>query len=233
MFFINQTFDRNIHQFDDKQKIIYQTIELPFCRCKNCKAKIRVLPENIEPYARFEITIKATSCSKYFSEIIGLSNTVQSFGNFHPHFSNLHRWLTSFGEYVFEAKQCQSKSAHIAESSKFLNKDIMKFWDNQKILISPFKYHTEKRKELLEGVAKLFKTAEFLYPQEKYPLSEWSKFLIQKFFVSPFCKKPKKTERIRKSTPAKKSNRYQRDKKIIEKGKNNASRSPPDSRIQV
>lgn len=191
------------------------------------------MPENIEPYARFEIRIKETCGVKYITEIIGLSNTVQSFGNFHPHFSNLHRWLFSFGQYVFEDKQYQSKSAHIAESSKFLDTDIMKFWDHQKIVIPTFKYRTEKRKEQLEGVAKLFKTADFLYPQKKYPLTEWSKFLLQKFFVAPFCKKPKKTERIRKSTPAKKSNRYQRDKKITEKGKNNASRSPPDSRIQV
>ena len=167
-----------------------QTLWLPLARCADCKARIRVLPRELLSFKSFSLPVIEEACRRYLDadpEGSGLRRTVCGMGKYAPAHSTLWQWLAGLGERALDQGAVQKVPAYrrlppasslIAESDKRLGKKLGRFWQRH-FKIPWWKYRSEKRREQLEGCARVLGAARELFAEPLHPFSEWHGRLIE------------------------------------------------------
>jgi hypothetical protein len=163
---------------------------VPECLCTVCRKRFRVLPVEIAPYKSYTRPVMETACAAYADvhrPAASLRQTVRHMGVGHPHPSSVHGWLDGLGARVLgrldRHGQGPPTAALIAESAKGLRPELLACW-TQPQPVSPAKCRSLQRRDRLEACARLFDTADRLFPQAAYPWSAWEAWLQSRFHVT-------------------------------------------------
>jgi len=175
-----------------------QVMRLPIARCGDCKARLRVLPRELLPFKSFCLPVIEQACSRYVDPDPrgpGLRRTVRRLGKYAPAHSTLWRWLAGLGERALDRGAVQTVRAYaslppaaalVAESAKHLGKGLRRVWE-RRFKIPSWKYLSEKRREQLEGCARVLESGRRLFLQRANPLSEWHGWLLDRFHVAAWA----------------------------------------------
>jgi len=238
LIFSGKTFYRPIIDFDENQILELRIEKLPFAYCSRTKSYFRILPIEIAPFGKISLRVKETRMKEYLESNETLKQVVSNSNGIIIDKRSLYNWITALGNQGLDLKQhkkTQSKvtmGAIIEESTKRINSDIRTIWD-AKYNISEKKYRSIKRKEQLESCLKTLKTAEFISPNESYPLTKWNSILMPIFYVTAFP-----ISSVFNDTGSQLDFKNKHDikggiikitKKLSKKGKNHGARSPPNS----
>ncbi|MBA4355738.1 MAG: hypothetical protein C0409_13710 [Novosphingobium sp.] len=116
-----------------------------------------------------------------------LRQTVGLMGAGHPHPSALHGWLGGLGARALGRLDRHEVgppvAALITESATRLRHELPAWW-TQPQPVSPSKYRSPQRRDRLEACARLFDTAQRLFPQRAYAWSAWEGWLQARFHVT-------------------------------------------------
>jgi hypothetical protein len=160
------------------------------CICTACRKRFRVLPVEIAPYKSYTRPVIETACAAYLTaqqQGRSLRQTVRAMGTGHPDSSCLHGWLGGLGARALGRLDRQSVgppvAALIAESAKVLRRELPAAW-TQPYAVAPHKCRSGQRREQLEACARLFDTANRLFPHAAYPWSAWEQWLESRFHVT-------------------------------------------------
>ena len=235
LFYNGKWVNRPISIFDEFNKIICEYWEIPLAKCAHCECTFRVLPIEIAPFRRYSRSVIETLSKDYIDSEKSLISIINFYRPTSLAPSNLHRWIGMLGQRaVFnQFADAIPMSSLLSETAHKQNIDLFKVWD-QEIKIPEWKYKTEKRKDELEFVGRLFNSAQKLYPEESYPLTSWDAWLVNRFYVPCLVVSIQKIGTPMQLTPSPK-NQIQDSKhpKNIQKGKDYGPRSPPDSVLEI
>jgi len=172
---------------------------VPLCRCEACRKCFRVLPVEIPSFKSYTGAVIETACAIYAAAdrpTESLRQTVARMGKGHPHPSAVHGWLGGLGARALgrldRGKQTLPVAALITESNTRLHGDVLAGW-TQPQPVSARKYRSPRRHDQLEACARLFNTAQRLFPQHAHPWCAWEHWLQSRFhvtawgFPSRFC----------------------------------------------
>jgi len=175
---------------------LYQQSPVPLALCEQCKSRIRVLPVEILPYKTFGLPVIEAACHHYATSADGLRKTVQTIPGIAPHYSTLHGWMGGLGERAMDKVHLRRDRATIgqpslpptstlvAETAKRRDLDLINRWNKTKPPISPGKYKSLFRKELLQSCLRLLSVAASLFQHDPYPLTLWQHWLSPMFLVA-------------------------------------------------
>jgi len=170
--------------------VAHRCTPVPLCRCGACGSRLRVLPAEIAPFKHYTRPIVETVCSSYSDAQlpgITLRRTVARMGPGHPHHSALHGWLAGLGEQALGRWDPPAGnlpvSALIAETARHIDEHLPNWW-TRGYPVADRKYHTEKRREQLEGCARVFAAATLLFPATAHPFCAWDLWLQERFHVA-------------------------------------------------
>jgi hypothetical protein len=168
----------------------HRSTPVPLCRCGACGSRLRVLPAEIAAFKHYTLAVIETVCSAYTDAQlpeITLRRAVARMGPGHADHSTLHGWLAGLGERVWGRWDTPAGnlpvSALIAETARHLDFQSSE-WCNQGHPVADRKYRTEKRREQLEGCARVFATAAFLFPATAHPFCAWELWLQERLNVT-------------------------------------------------
>jgi hypothetical protein len=168
----------------------HRSTPVPLCRCGVCGSRLRVLPAEIAPFRLYTLPVIETVCSAYTDAQlpdITLRRTVTRMGWGHPDHSTLHGWLCGLGERAWGRGDPPAGnvpvSALIAETGRHIERRLPEWW-NQSYPIADRKYRSEKRREQLEGCARVFATAALLFPETAHPFCAWDLWLRERLNVA-------------------------------------------------
>jgi len=179
----------------------YQAIDIALARCRDCRARVRVLPAEVLPYKRYSLPLFEKYCRLYLDSDPagpGLRKTVAGPCNVygHPHYTTLHRWTAALGERVLDRLPTRPPASHgpalrsfhsiprlptsalVAQSAKRLGRGVKREW-NRPVKIPAWKYRSPHRREQLQACARLLATADRLFPDDPHPLTAWEGKLIE------------------------------------------------------
>jgi len=163
---------------------------VPLCRCEACRKCFRVLPVEIPPFKSYTRAVIETACTIYAAAdrpTESLRQTVARMGKGHPHPSAVHGWLGGLGARALgrldRGKQTLPVAALITESDTRLRDEVLAGW-TQPQPVSACKYRSPQRHERLEACARLFNTAQRLFPQHAHPWCAWEYWLQSRFHVT-------------------------------------------------
>jgi hypothetical protein len=149
-----------------------------------------VLPLEIPPFKSYTLGVIETACSAYSDAQlpnVSLASVVRRMGRGHPHRSTLHGWLAGLGERASgrldRVVGYLPVSALIAQSSKELGIELAEQWA-QRPGVALSKYQSDKRREQLEGCARLFGSAQRLFSNASHPFCTWEGWLQGRFNVA-------------------------------------------------
>ena len=170
--------------------IEHRLTPVPECRCTVCKRRLRVLSVEIAPRKSYTRPVIETACSTYAAysrPAISLRQTVARLGKRAPHSSSLHGWLGSMGARALgrldRHGQGPPVAALIAESAKVQRSELPTEW-TQPYPVAARKCRSKQRREQLESCARLFDTAQRLFPHAAYPFTAWEQSLQERFHVT-------------------------------------------------
>ena len=175
-----------------------QVMRLPLARCADCKARIRVLPRELLPFKSFCLPVIERACLDYVDsdpQGPGLRRTVKRMGKYAPAHSTLWRWLEGLGERALDRGAVRAVRAYatlppaaalVAESAKRIGKGLRRVWE-RRFHIPSWKYLSEKRREQLEGCARVLESARRLFLDRPDALCEWHGWLIGRFHVAAWA----------------------------------------------
>ena len=196
LFFTGSSVERGAVMMGRDELLDAKTLRLILARCAKCKARIRVLPRELLAYKSFSLPVIEAACARYVDPAPqgpGLRKTVCTLGKYAPAHTTLWRWLAGLGERALDRGAAQTVRAYasqppaaalVAESAKRLGQGLRRVWD--RCFAIPFwKYHSQKRREQLEGCARVLEAARRLFPKSSTPLSVWHGWLLARFSGSP------------------------------------------------
>jgi hypothetical protein len=182
-----------------------QDWRLPLARCKRCRARLRVLPRELLAFKSFSLPVIEHLCGRYVDpdpQGPGLRRTVRPMGKYAPAHSTLWRWLAGLGERALDRRpngrhgagvrapracgRLPPVCALIAESAKRLGQRLHSVWQRH-FKLPDWKYKSERRREQLEGCARVLASARQLFPNRPHPLCEWHGWLIERFHVAAWA----------------------------------------------
>ena len=187
---------RNSVLFDPGGVALYQQSPVPLALCEQCNHRVRVLPVEILPYKTFGLPVIEATCIHYATSADGLRRTVQTIPGVAPHYSTLHGWMGGLGERAMDKVHLRGDRATIgqpslppvstlvAETAKRQDLDLINRWGKTKPPISPGKYKSLFRKELLQSCLRLLSVAASLFEHDPYPLTLWQYWLLPMFLVT-------------------------------------------------
>jgi len=167
----------------------HRSTSVPLCCCEVCRRRWRVLPIEIAPFKHFTRGVIETACTAYSDAQlpgITLRRSVGWLGPGHPHYSTLHGWIGGLGERalgLLDKDETLPVSALIAETGAHQDRELPRLWA-EPFPVAPEKYRSEKRAEQLEGCARLFATAAYIFPKASHPFCAWEKELQACFHVA-------------------------------------------------
>jgi hypothetical protein len=149
-----------------------------------------VLPAEIAPFKHYTLPVIETVCSAYTDAqlpAITLRRTVEWMGTGHPDHSSLHGWLAGLGERAWGRWDSPAGnlpvSALLAETGRHIDRRLPEWW-RRGYPVADGKYHSEKRREQLEGCARVFATAALLFPKAAHPFCAWELCLQKRLNVA-------------------------------------------------
>jgi hypothetical protein len=163
---------------------------VPRCRCAVCHSRLRVLPIQIAPFKHYTRQVIESGCTAYSDAQlpgITLRRVVAWMGPGHPDHSALHGWLAGLGERALgrldPPASAMPVSALIAETAKHHDRGVAGLW-TQRYPVAERKYRSDRRREQLEGCARVFATATDLFSKARHPLFEWEHELQERLHVA-------------------------------------------------
>jgi len=197
LFFTSSWVLRGIIWHEKNGILIFEKIKIPLTICRECRGRFRVLPEEILPYKHFSLPAIEDICAGYMQldpDGSGLRTYVDSRSGISPDHSTLHRWTVGIGERVLDRLQPEDhktpfsklwfpSSALVAESAKIINPKVREQWRNS-FDIPSWKYRSARRHDQLQACARLFSSANLLFPDDSFPLTMWEGQIIQNFNVA-------------------------------------------------
>ena len=223
----------------------YQGVQIPLAICHNCKSRLRVLPREILPYKHFSLPIIEEHCRLYLQpdpDSPGLRKAVEGPADTYPHYTTLYRWIEGLGERILDrfhtppSKAIASElwfpsSALVAESAKIKTPEVREQWRNS-FDIPSWKYHSSRRHDQLQACARLFNSADLLFPDNPFPLTVWEGWIIENFNVAGWWfPSGYNCTTFQLSTVDSSPVRYAATRKTAKKEMNYGSRSPPDGLV--
>jgi hypothetical protein len=172
----------------------------------------------------------------------GLRTYVDSRSGISPDHSTLHRWTVGIGERVLDRLQPEDhktpfsklwfpSSALVAESAKIINPKVREQWRNS-FDIPSWKYRSARRHDQLQACARLFNSADLLFPDAPFPLTVWEGQIIENFNVAGWWfPAAYNCTTFQLSTVDSSPVRYAATLKTSKKEINHGSRSPPDGLV--
>ena len=249
--FTNSWVDRGVVWPKGKRGAKFKRNLIPLAQCHVCGGRFRVLSQEILPRKTYSLPVIENSCRLYPQSGKGLRKTVNSIKGDRPHFTTLHGWLGGLGVKALDRKKVQKNrsaeqgkkasysgkvwttAALVAESAKKLKRGVVREWHNQ-FDIPLWKYKGEKRRDQLEGCARLFSVASYLFPDEPYPLTSWQSWLIKEVHVAGWVFSARSgCTAIQLSTAGQNVIGSFQKPKLQKKEKNHGSRSPPGGMLAV
>ena len=172
--------------------LIPQVWRLVLARCGRCRSRVRVLPRELLAFKSFSLPVIEQLCDRYVAADPrgpGLRRTVRPMGKYAPAHSTLWRWLRGLGERALDRRpsgRLPPVGAMIAESAKRLGQGLQALWQRP-FRIPHWKYHSERRREQLEGCARVLAAARRLFPDGPHALCAWHGWLIERFHVAAWA----------------------------------------------
>lgn len=172
---------------------VFQRPLVPLARCSACKRSARVLPAELLPRKTYSLPVIENAAGRYVSPDPGgpgLRKVVKGLGEHAPCPSTLHRWLAGLGELAFDrlpkpsrpetsdsAPPAPTTATVVEESTRRVDPGLRAVWQ-QSFFIPSGKYQSEKRRDQLEGCARILCAAQHLFPDASAPLTVWRRELI-------------------------------------------------------
>jgi len=243
--FTSSWVDRIIIQKKEGGGREYKRVKVPLASCRNCKARLRVLPREILPYKHFSLLIIEEHCRAYLQQgpdSPGLRKAVEGPTDTYPHYTTLYQWTKGIGERVLDrfhpipseaivSELWFPASALVAESAKRINPEIRDQW-NDSFDIPSWKYRSSRRHDQLQACARFFGAADLLFPDEPHPLTAWEGKIIEYFNVAGWWfPSDYNCTTFQLSTGDSSPVMYAATFKTLKKEMNYGSRSPPNGLV--
>lgn len=180
---------------------VFQRLTVPLAGCSACKRSARVLPAELLPQKTYGLPVIEKAVRSYVSPDPGgpgLRTVVKGLGEHAPRHSTLHRWLAGLGELAFgrlpersppdpsesdTSSRPLSVSTMVEESARRIDPGLRVVWA-QSFCVPSWKYKSEKRRDQLEGCARVLSAAQHLYANASAPLTAWRRDLVTMFGVA-------------------------------------------------
>jgi hypothetical protein len=190
--------ERGVVMLGPEGQVAPQVWRVPIARCGGCRARLRVLPRELLPFKSFCLPVIEGACARYVEADPhgpGLRRTVRRMGKYAPAHATLWRWLAGLGERTLDRGAVRTVRAYaslppaaalVAESAQHRSQGLRRVWE-RRFPIPAWKHLSEKRREQLEGCARVLASARRLFPEDTAPLSAWHGWLIARFHVAAWA----------------------------------------------